>query len=83
MTVKICTIKAEDNFRNWVLADDDKLGDQVMASMTLGGRKFSAMGDSQDEAIKGLREVVNDHFNAEKVMAQGIIDKAIGIRFFE
>lgn len=83
MSVKTQALKAEDNFRNSFLADDDKLGDQVIASITIDGKEFSAMGDSEEVAIENLRDSIKAHYDARNHVAQLEINKAIGLHFFE
>lgn len=83
MSVKIQVLKAGDNFINSFLADADKLGDQITASINIDGEEFSAMGDSEEVAIKNLRDSIKSHFSAKNHIAQLEINKAIGLRFFE
>lgn len=83
MSVKIEVLKAEDNYRNSFLADEDKLGDQVIASTSIDGKQFSAMGDNKEAAIENLRDSIKSHYYAKNHIAQLEINKAIGLRFFE
>ena len=83
MSITYTVIKAEDNYRNSFLADEDKLGDQIVASITFDGREFSGMGDTQEIAIEDLRDQIDGHFNAQKHIAKTEIDKAIGQYFFD
>jgi len=81
--LQIEVLKAEDNYRNSYLADEDKICDQIMVSTTVETKKFSALGDTQDEAIEDLRGRIADHYNAIKYVAQLEIDKAIGLHFHD
>lgn len=83
MSVTITTVKAQDNAFNAFLADDDKINDQVKATITIDGKEIGAMGNTEDEAIEELREKVSDYFSAKKHMANLEINKAIGLNFFE
>lgn len=83
MSVKIQVLKAEDDYRNSFLADEDKLGDQIIASITIDGEEFSAMGDNQEVAIENLRDSLKSHYYAKNHVAQLEINKAIGLYFFE
>lgn len=81
--VTITTIKAEDIAFNAFLADQDKVGDQVQATITLDDQTLSAMGDNEELAIEALRQKVSDYYNAKKHKANLEINKAIGLAFFE
>lgn len=83
MSVKFQVLKAEDNYRNSFLADEDKLGDQIIASVTIDGKEFSAMGDDQEVAIENLRDSIKSHYYAKNHIANLEINKAIGLHFFE
>jgi flagellar hook-associated protein FlgK len=83
MTVVISLLKASENCFNSFLADEDKVGDQVVASLVVNGEEFNGLGDDREEAIEDLRERVNAHYNAQKHIAKVEIDKAIGQYFFE
>jgi len=83
MPVKFQVLKAEGNFRNSFLVDEDKLGDQVIASINIDGKEFSAMGDNEEAAIEILRDSLKSHYYAKNHVAQLEIDKAIGLHFFE
>lgn len=83
MSVKITAVKADDNWRNAFLADEDKVGDQVRATFLLEGKEISAMGSTEDEAIAELRQKISDHYSRKKHIANLAINKAIGLNFFE
>jgi len=84
MLVKITAIKSEEIWTNAFVADEDKVGDQVQATITLDdGTEFSAMDDNEDLAIENLREKVGGHYSAKKHIANLEINKAIGLNFFE
>lgn len=83
MSVKITQVKASENIWNAFLADDDKIGDQVRATIVIDGLEISAMGDDEDLAVEELRQKVSDHYNAKKHVANLEINKAIGLKFFE
>jgi len=83
MSVKITTIKAQENTFNAFFADEDKVSDQVQAAIVIDGIKISAMGDNEDLAIEQLRQKVSDHYSAKKHNTNLEINKAIGHNFFE
>jgi len=83
MSVTITAVKADENIWNAFLADEDKVGDQLRATITVDGKEINAMGDTEDEAIEELREKVSDHYSAKKHEANLEINKAIGLNFFE
>lgn len=85
MLVKITAVKAEEIWTNAFVADEDKVGDQVRATITLDGDdvEISAMGDTEDLAAQNLRQKVSDHYSAKKYEADLEINKAIGLNFFE
>lgn len=83
MSVKITVVKAEEVWTNFFVADEYKVGDQVQATIVIDGEEISAMGNTEDEAIEGLREKVSDHYNAKKHIANLEINEAIGLNFFE
>lgn len=83
MSVKITAVKADEIAFNAFVADEDKVGDQVRATITVDGVEINAMGDNEDLAIEALRQKVSDHYNAKKHEANLEINKAIGLRFFE
>lgn len=83
MSVVITQVKSSEIWTNAFVADEDKIGDQVQATIKIDGKEISAMGNTEDEAIEGLREKVSDHYDAKKHIANLEINRAIGLNFFE
>lgn len=83
MTVTITAVKSKEIWTNAFVADEDKVGDQVRATIVIDGQEINAMGNTEDEAIESLRERVSAHYNAKKHEANLEINKAIGLNFFE
>lgn len=82
-SVKITTVKAEEIAFNAFVADEDKVGDQVKATLTVDGKEFNGMGDTKKSAIEALEDRINRHLNAQKHIAKIEIDKANGQYFFD
>ncbi len=83
MSVKFTAVKVEEIAFNAFLADEDKVGGQTKATLTVDGKEFNAMGDTKEEALADLQERINDHYNAQKHIAKIEIDKATGLYFFD
>ncbi len=75
--------KAEDNRLNTFLADEDKIPDQVVATLVIDGEEFNGLGDDEESAVLDLREKVDGYYNAKKHTANNEINKAIGLYFFD
>lgn len=65
------------------LADEDKVGEQVRATMTTNGKKCFGLGGNEEEALESLRDNVNNHYNAQRHVANLEINKANGEYFFD
>jgi len=83
MTVKITTVKAGEMVFNNFVADEDKVGDKVRATIIVDGQEINAMSNTEDEAIEELRKKVSDYYGAKKHIANLKINKAVGLNFFE
>lgn len=83
MQIKFETLRAQDNWRNAALADEDKIGDQIIATVEIDGQSFSGQAATQEEAVTDLKERVAAHFRAEAHKLLLEIDKADGRYFFD
>jgi len=81
--VTIKTLKAENNCMNSFLADEDKIGDQVLAQVEIEGKLFTGSGNTQDEAFENLKERVDGWYSAKAYIAKVEIDKANGQYYFD
>ena len=82
--LKVELVKAEDNYKNAFLAEEDQIGEQFQASMTLkDGVTVYGEGATEDKAIEELRERIKDHYNVLAHMENLEVNKAIGLKFFD
>ena len=83
MSVIFQVLKAEDNVLNRFVADEDKKGDQIIATLEFEGEQFNGMGDTKDAALEDLCDKVSAYFNAQKNNALLEVNKALGQYFFD
>lgn len=76
-------LKAEYNWENSFLDEADKFGDLMITTVVIDNIEFHGRGVNEEQAVKNLKERINNYFNAKKHEANLKIDRAIEQYFFE
>ena len=83
MNITYKTLKAEDNYQNSFLADDDKVGDLVIATVVIDGEEISGNGETSEEANASLLERISNLNRRKMEAAKRAIARANGEYFFD